>query len=179
MNKKIVTLMKAKLILLAVAVATMAACGGKTLKFKADDGSVTATVKEGSGEWRFVGADGNDLVKGYDSLRVVEIDSTGSPVTVCFYLGQEQLWLQFYPDMSKRSEGRIVDGLREGSWAYYFPNGSVQAEATYMKGLEEGLYVVYRENGIPYYRGYYHAGQESDTWEFYDANGTLISTKTY
>lgn len=157
----------------------LAACGGKTQTFGADDGSVQATHKVGTNEWRITGPDGREVVEGYDSMRVVEVSEEGHPMTVCYFKDGGQVWLQYYSTMVKRSEGRIVDGRREGKWTFYHPDGSVQSECTFVGGLEEGPYKVFREGGIPYYLGQYTHGQRSGTWEVYDDQGTLVATKEY
>ena len=154
------------------------ACNSKTQTFSAEDGSVKATVNS-KGQWHITDADGREVVEDYDSMRVVQISEDGHPMTVCYYKDGEQTWLQYYSDMTKRSEGHMVDGCREGHWVFYHPNGSVQSECTFVGGLEEGPYKVFRENGIPYYIGQYTAGQRTGIWEVYDDLGNLAATKEY
>lgn len=157
----------------------LAACGGKTETFSADDGSVKAEHKEGTDQWRITGPDGREVVTDYDSMRVVEVSEDGHPMTVCYFKGKEQQWLQYYSTMAKRSEGRMVDGRREGRWVYYHPDGSVQTECTFAGGVEEGPYKVLREGGIPYYIGQYTHGRRTGRWEVYDEDGNLVTTKEY
>lgn len=165
--------------MIAAAMAMLTACGGKTQTFSAADGSVTATVKEGSSQWHITGPDGREVVTDYDSMRVVEVSDDGHPMTVCYFKGNEQVWLQYYSTMVKRSEGRVVNGLREGPWTFYHPDGSVQTECTFVGGLEEGPYKVFRQGGIPYYIGQYTHGQRTGTWEVYDDQGNLVAKKEY
>ncbi len=155
------------------------ACTAKTQQFKAADGSVTATVKVGTNEWKIVDANGQEPMIDYDSMRVVEVGEDGHPMTIVYYKGNEQLHLQYYSTMQLRSQGRVVDGLREGHWVYYHPSGIVQSECDFVHGLEQGPYRVYRENGVPYYIGQYEQGRPVGTWEIYDPDGNLAGTKEY
>lgn len=168
-----------RILMIATAAAMLVACGGKTQTFSAEDGSVKASHKEGTDKWLITGPDGKEVVTDYDSMRVVEVSEDGHPMTVCYYKGGEQIWLQYYSTMVKRSEGRVVDGHREGLWTYYHPDGSVQTECTFVDGLEEGPYRVYRQGGMPYYIGQYTHGERTGTWEVYDDQGNLVATKAY
>ena len=167
-------------IILAVA-AMLTACNnsGRTETFSAADGSVTATHKMGSNEWSITNANGTEVVTDYDSMRVVEVSEDGHPMTVVYYSGNQQRWLQYFSTMRLRSEGTMVDGLREGRWVFYHPNGSIQCEATFIGGKEEGTYRVYRDNGAPYYIGQYSGGQPVGLWEVYDAEGNLVEKTEY
>lgn len=169
---------KSKAIIAIFAALTMAACGQQVQTFSAADGSVSATLKKGN-QWSIKGPDGREVVADCDSMRVVEVSEDGHPMTVCYYRGKEQIWLQYYSTMVKRSEGSIVDGRREGRWTYYHPDGSVQSECTFVGGVEEGPYKVFREGGIPYYIGQYSHGERTGTWEVYNNDGTLAATKEY
>jgi len=164
---------------LAAALLLFAACGGKTQQFAAADGSVKASFNERSGKWTLSGPDGKAPVDQYDSMRVVEVSPDGHPMTVVYYNGNTQHWLQYYSSMKKRSEGLLVDGRREGRWVFFHPNGTVQAEGTFVNGREDGPYRVLRDNGAPFYIGQYSNGVPTGTWEFYDPNGNLVGTKSY
>jgi len=174
-----------KYLIITLATIILCACTGTTTReFHSADKAINATCQyTGSdslhAQWQFTDAKGNPLVKDYDSLRVVELGNDGHPATVCFYKGQTERWYQYYSSMQLRSEGTMVNGLREGQWVFYFPNGSPQAESVFIGGKEEGPYKVYRENGIPYYIGQYHEGQRTGTWEIYAPDGQLIQTQEY
>ena len=158
----------------------LAGCGSgadKKQTFASADGSVTATVKHG--QWTITNADGTEVVADYDSMRVVEVGETGHPMTVVYYKGNEQRWLQYYSTMQLRSEGTMVNGVREGHWVFYHPSGNIQAEATFVGGKEEGAYRVYRENGAPYYIGQYEHGVPTGLWEVYDQEGNLVEKTEY
>ena len=167
---------------LFVAALLTAACGGhngRTETFSAADGSVTATHNLRSGDWSITDARGNEPVADYDSMRVVEVSEDGHPMTVVYYSGNQQRWLQYFSTMQLRSEGTMVDGRREGHWVFYHPNGIMQCEATFIGGKEEGAYRVYRDNGAPYYIGQYESGRPVGLWEVYDAEGNLVEKTEY
>ena len=169
------------LYLIAV-VLMLTACNGRqsrTETFSAADGSVTATHKVGTDEWTIAKADGSEVVADYDSMRVVEVSESGHPMTVVYYTGNQQRWLQYFSTMQLRSEGTLVDGVREGRWVFYHPNGNIQCEATFIGGKEEGTYRVYRDNGAPYYIGQYESGRPVGLWEVYDAEGNLVEKTEY
>lgn len=168
--------------LLVAAALLTAACsgrGGRTETFSAADGSVTATHNLRSGAWSITDAQGNEPVADYDSMRVVEVSEDGHPMTVVYYSGNQQRWLQYFSSMQLRSEGTMVDGQREGRWVFYHPNGLPQCEATFVGGKEEGTYRVYRDNGAPYYIGQYESGRPVGLWEVYDAEGNLVEKTEY
>ncbi|MBR4739096.1 MAG: hypothetical protein IK058_03730 [Bacteroidales bacterium] len=176
--------MKKSLYYIVVAVCLLAVTGCRdkghgTQTFSAADGSITATVKVGTGEWSITNADGTSVVPDYDSMRVVEVGEDGHPMTVVYYTGNQQRWLQYFSTMRLRSEGTLVDGRREGRWVFYHPNGIMQCEATFIGGKEEGTYRVYRDNGAPYYIGQYSGGKPTGLWEIYDQEGNLIERTEY
>ena len=166
-------------ILFSLLAVLLASCTGKIQVYEAADGSIKATHNERTDEWHIMCADGTEVVPEYDSMRVTEVSTDGHPMTVVYYSGAVQHWLQYYSSMRLRSQGDIVGGLREGHWVFYHPAGNVQAEATYIGGREEGAYRVYRENGVPYYLGQYHDGERTGTWEIYDESGQLVTTQQY
>ncbi|MGX8713493.1 MAG: toxin-antitoxin system YwqK family antitoxin [bacterium] len=173
------------LFLLAVVCCMLSvSCTSKTKEYRSDDGAVVATCQYSGHDslhavWQFKDANGNPLVANYDSLRIIERGPEGHPQTVCFHIGNEQRWMQFYTTMQLRSEGKVVNGQREGAWTFYYPDGIKQCEATFVAGLEEGPYHVYRENGVPYYIGQYHNGERTGTWEIYNPDGSLAGKQEY
>lgn len=176
--------MKKSLIITLAGLALVAGCTQKKRHF-GGEGSNTQAIRTYSGAdstqatWQFLDRDGKPLVESYDSLRVVEYGPEGHPATVCFHQGESHLWIQFYPNMQKRSEGRVENGQREGLWVFYYPNGIKQTEYAFVNGKEEGPYRVYRENGLPYYIGQCRNGQRVGTWEIYGPDGNLATTKDY
>lgn len=172
--------MKKYLIFTLTAIALCACTGTTTREFRTLDNKLVASCTyEGSdslhAQWQFT----DPQVKDCDSVRVVEMGPAGHPMTVCFYMGEKELWRQYYSDMQLRSEGVTVGGLREGRWVFYYAGGLPQTEANFVGGKEEGPYKVYRENGVPYYIGQYHEGQRTGTWEIYASDGALETTQNF
>lgn len=170
--------------LLVLTFLVLSCTGTTTREYRADDNSVVAICQfhgtdSLNATWQFIDGKGNPYIQGCDSLRVVERGPQGHPMTVCFNVGQQQLWCQFYSTMQLRSKGASVGNQREGRWIFYFPNGTPQTESTFVGGKEEGPYKVFRENGVPYYIGQYHDGQRTGTWEIYNPDGTLATTQEY
>lgn len=178
MKRKQITIYLPLIITLG-AVLMLAACKGHTETFSAADGSLTATHNVRTDKWSITDAQGHEPVVEYDSMRVVEAGEDGHPMTVVYYTGNQQRWLQYFSTMQLRSEGTMVDGVREGRWVFYHPNGNIQCEATFIGGKEEGAYRVYRENGAPYYFGQYSGGQPVGLWEVYDQDGNLVEKTEY
>ncbi|MBR1766600.1 MAG: hypothetical protein IJ745_06130 [Bacteroidales bacterium] len=175
-----------KYLTITIVTAFLAACSADvtTREFRSVDNTVVAQCQyKGTdslnAQWQITDGNGNPIVAGCDSLRVVEIGEDGHPATVCFFVGDKEEWRQYFSGMQLRSQGTTLAGLRTGHWIFYFPNGSKQAESDFVDGKEEGPYKVYRENGIPYYIGQYHEGQRTGRWEFYAADGSLAQTQEY
>lgn len=176
--------MKKTLIITLAGLALLAGCTQKTRHFGAEGSGVQASCTYSGADsthatWQFTNPDGTPLVPDADSLRVVERGPDGHPMTVCFHIGPNQRWMQFYSNMQLRSDGMIVGGVREGLWTFYYPDGAKQTEYAFVGGKEEGPYRVYRENGVPYYVGQCRDGRRVGTWEVYDPNGKLATTQDY
>ena len=163
----------------------LASCTSTTTReYRAADNSVVAVCQyEGADSlnvtWQFLDSKGEPYLSDCDSFRVVERGPEGHPMTVCFYRSSNQVWQQFYTNMQLRSNGTIVNGLREGEWTFFFPDGTPQTQCNFLHGQEEGPYKVFRDNGVPYYIGQYHLGQRTGTWEIYNPDGTLATTQEY
>lgn len=130
-------------------------------------------------DWKLLTHDGVDYAVGCDSLRVSELGDAENPATIFFYRDSTLTIRQFYSTGALRSEGNLINGLREGPWHFLFANGTPQTEATFIGGKENGTYTVYRENGVPFYRGQYKDGHRIGTWELYDEDANLVSTQKY
>lgn len=134
--------------------------------------------------WKFYNKEGKDLItESYDSLNVVETGQFSFPTTIQYYKtvdgSIETTQQQYYTTGALRSNGKLVNGLREGHWLFYHANGQPQTDAIFQNGIENGFYTVYRESGIPYFRGLYINGQRAGTWEIYDEEANLVATQNY
>jgi len=167
-----------KILILTLVLATVVVgCTSKKEEYKSADGAVTA-VHRGE-RWTITGADGREVVEGYDSMRVAEVGEDGHPMTILYYKGDVQTVIQYYATMELRCRGELKDGKREGLWQYWYENGNLQAEATYVGGREDGDYRVWREDGTPYYLGRYSNGARTGVWEVYDKDGNLVERREY
>ena len=171
--------MQKLLIIMLAGVLFAVACTSKKTEYASENGKVKAVHDERNDRWLITDSTGNEPITDYDSMRVTERGEDGHPMTVCYYKGNRELWLQYYTGMTPRSRGELVDGQREGPWVFYYPDGKVQVEATFVAGREEGGYRVYRQNGVPFYIGQYHAGARTGTWEVYDEEGNLVEMRSY
>ena len=73
-------------------------------------------------------------------------------------------WATFYANGNKRSEGSYRMGVKEGNWIQYYRNGNKSSEGRFKNGLNEGWYVCYHENGTKRWEGDYgpHVGKSYD-----------------
>ncbi|MCP5498769.1 MAG: hypothetical protein H7A25_02610 [Leptospiraceae bacterium] len=84
------------------------------------------------------------------------------------------------------SEGRMVNGNKDGLWKWYFPDGElyIQQEHNHARkriywgdydkiGNEHGKFEQYYLDGKLEIRGYYDAGYKTGSWEKYYRNGQL------
>lgn len=88
---------------------------------------------------------------------------------------REGLWVSYYANGQKQSEGEYRAGKKHGRWVLYYPNGSKQSEAKFHNGLYTGLYIAWRDNGAIQWQGYYNPirgnsadGTKEGVWLAYD-----------
>lgn len=133
----------------------------------------------GSG-WVFQDTVGKPFYKGsFDTCMLLEIPDNGYPVSIAYVKGDSSFVFQFYDDFKSRSNGIMVNNLKQGLWTFYYPTGIVQSEQMFIDGVENGKHNSYRENGIPYFMGYYINGKRAGSWEFYDEKGDLAGHKDF
>ena len=71
-----------------------------------------------------------------------------------------------------RVEGRVVEGVQQGTWTYYFHDGEIEAEGKFVDGEASGRWVL-RERGygsrgwFEVAEGEFDAGETSGDWTFY------------
>lgn len=77
---------------------------------------------------------------------------------------KEGYWVTYYANGNKRSEGAYRAGKKHGKWILYYQNGNKKSEASFRDGLYEGWYVCYYENGNKKWEGPYapHTGKSTD-----------------
>lgn len=129
--------------------------------------------------WKFYDKDGKEFVSQYDSMRILQYTSDHRPLSVAYYLDNDETRYQFNDNYTINAHGMVHNGLKEGPWEFFYANGQKMLEARYINGIENGAYISYRENGIPFFRGFYINGQRANTWEFYDEEGNLAGTMNF
>ncbi len=73
-------------------------------------------------------------------------------------------WVTLYANGNKRSEGAYRMGAKKGHWIQYYQNGNKTSEGSFKNGLFEGWYVCWYENGHKKWEGDYgpHVGKSYD-----------------
>jgi antitoxin component YwqK of YwqJK toxin-antitoxin module len=97
---------------------------------------------------------------------------------------KEGLWITYYANGNKRSEGSFKAGIKHGEWILYHQNGNKQSEATFVNGLYTGYYVSYHENGRKFREGNYNQyqgnsadGRKEGVWYQYEADGKTVNAQ--
>src|SRR5579872_5202145 len=87
----------------------------------------------------------SDLVLKYDQYRPIEEENFGRLNYGYIDLDdqKEGLWIGYYSNGTKMSEGHYHKGQEEGLWIYYHRNGTKEAEGHYHQDLQEGLWIYY------------------------------------
>ena len=57
------------------------------------------------------------------------------------------LWVSYFPNASKETEGHYVDGLKSGEWLYWYENGQLEQKTEYLEGRMDGRNTVWYRNG--------------------------------
>jgi len=139
----------------------------------------------------------------YDDGRLIafdDVDYSGNRVRRHFADGLLSSW---YPDGTRREEGRWVDGLREGLWKSWHPegnpsrrifyergmlhgraiewhrNGSKKSEIHFTKGQPDGIWYEWHEDGGRSVTGLYSRGKPVGLWEGWHDNGFISFRKGY
>jgi hypothetical protein len=97
---------------------------------------------------------------------------------------KEGLWVTYFANGNKRSEGAFKGGKKEGKWTLYHKNGNKQSEGTFQDGKYTGYYVSYHDNGQKFREGWYseasgnaYDGRKEGVWYQYEADGETVSAK--
>jgi len=91
-------------------------------------------------------------------------------ITVTAYA---QVTVENYSNGSKKSEGRIVNGQREGIWYEFNLKGIKIAEANYVNGVKEGKYTEWYPNGKKQFEGYFKMGKLNSSITSWHSDGIL------
>ena len=100
---------------------------------------------------------------------------------------KEGLWVTYYANGNKRSEGHYKKGKKDGFWTLYHPNGVKSSEANFVEGKYTGPYTSYHDNGERRWQGRYNDiqgnsadGTKEGVWHDYADDGeTIVRRMTY
>ena len=93
---------------------------------------------------------------------------------------QEGECVEYYPGTgSKRGEGLLLDGKRDGDWFFWHPNGKVQAFGTYINGKKDGEWTSHHENGKIKSRGTFLKHRREGWWTFWNREGLNPNREFY
>jgi antitoxin component YwqK of YwqJK toxin-antitoxin module len=116
--------------------------------------------KYDNGQTKFRGSFKNNVPVGTHS----EYDENGNNISS----------IVFNENGIKESSGLIdSNGKKQGIWINYYPNGSKQSEGNYKNGFKEGIWIFYFQNQIIEEKGSYSKGKPSGEWNWYFENKNL------
>jgi antitoxin component YwqK of YwqJK toxin-antitoxin module len=82
--------------------------------------------------------------------------------------GFQTVW---YRDQTRKSEGALSSGKREGAWKFYYPNGKLKGEGAFRENRKVGPWRYLYETGKIKASGSYLDGKMDGKWEFYYPSG--------
>ena len=77
------------------------------------------------------------------------------------------------------TEGKMVDGMREGVWREYYDTGEIAIMQHYVKGEPHGKFTSFHLNGAKWSEGTHNNGRCSGMFRVYNENGELVRTMKY
>ena len=86
--------------------------------------------------------------------------------------------IQLFDD-GKKSEGCIVNGLKEGLWTYYSVDSKKEKEIEFKKGIEDGVFRRWFKNGKLGIESVSINGKTCGTWIEYYENGQIKEEMIY
>ena len=90
-----------------------------------------------------------------------------------------ELSQEYYDEGGLKSEGRLVDGKRNGLWTSYFPNGTIWSQSNYKLNVLHGSTKVYYPTGVLRYKGKFRDGKRVGKWVEYLEDGKVDFIKEY
>jgi len=85
----------------------------------------------------------------------------------------------FHRDGSKKMEGDLINGKRDGEWFSWYPDGTIWSEGSYENGKRTGYSKAYYANGIVHLEGSYKDGKKVGDWKVFNSDGKLETTQEY
>ncbi|EHQ06924.1 toxin-antitoxin system YwqK family antitoxin [Leptonema illini] len=103
------------------------------------------------------------------------------------YVAAHRVWVQesashqivWYADGTKKSEGDLKQGQRDGAWVFFHANGNKRAEGSYTAGRMTGPWKLYYKSGKLQSEGEYRNGSKQGPWTVYFESGRKKSDGTY
>lgn len=78
------------------------------------------------------------------------------------------------------SEGKMINGKKEGEWINYYQDGkTIYSKTNYKKDIKEGMYTVFHTNGIVGLKLNFVNGLEEGLLEIYTEKAVIELSKTY
>ena len=91
------------------------------------------------------------------------------------------LWITYYANGNKRSEGAYKHGEKHGPWTQYHKNGNIGSKAMFHEGHYTGLYQTFHDNGKLEREGLYNPirgnsadGTKDGEWRSYQRDGKTV-----
>lgn len=80
-------------------------------------------------------------------------------------------WKYFYPNGQLKTEGKVINGEKQGIWRSYHENGELKSKGTYHNGLKNGKWEYFYESGVQRAEAVYDNG--TGTYKELYPNGAI------
>ena len=94
-------------------------------------------------------------------------------------LNESGLWIYWYPNGQKRSEGNIFNGRNEGRWTEWFDSGKKSVEGVYRDGQRDGVWTKWFRSGQMQEESTYSQGRKNGPSTVWQENGKPLSQTEY
>lgn len=85
----------------------------------------------------------------------------------------EVLQTNLYENLSKKSQGQMVDGRLQGAWTKWYPSGAKESSGDWINDKPEGHWEFWYESGEKKAEGQFREGQQVGVWTFWDKDGNF------
>ena len=92
---------------------------------------------------------------------------------------REGTWVEWYEGGEPLSRGRYENDLRDGRWLYWYASGQAQHEGDYDAGQREGQWLSWHENGETRHEGRYRDGDREGMWRQWYSNSQVMEAGRY
>jgi antitoxin component YwqK of YwqJK toxin-antitoxin module len=89
------------------------------------------------------------------------------------------LWVSWYPNGTKKSEGQFDRDMPAGRFTWFYENGQKQAEGDYRAGVQQGVWTTWHSNGLKQSRYEYRDGNLVGKWMRWDISGKLAEVHDF